>query len=452
MKAKVACEGQTFELASGDAITVGREKASCDLVVDEKYSFVSKVHGRFRLTEEGLLYDDLESTNGSYAQAGRLPPKRVEPGKPFPLSGKGVVWLGRPNLLGVGFEAISEKRTEEIGSIDVYELYRAAKRFMDASDYKRALGNFEKLLSIAPGAHDAYLEAAVCAANVGESEEALALAKSYLTVNPFDAEALGIAAEAARRCGKYDEALDHLRRASIISDPDKYNKEINELGDLAQISRGKSKEILDPSLKGRIEGPNFTLEYILSEHGRIQTDVVKAVELGQKKCEDLLGIVPSERVRIILKSHSHPLRSGEMRGGEIVLYASDQLCSDVSFLQRLTIHEYVHHVLTTFIDPENLPWWLNEGLAERISEGPLLEFEKVDIHDIMDEEDFYKPVVHQTHKRAGLARYLVLAIEERWGWEKIREILNRLANGEDCKKALEEAIGYPIKLLDDTED
>ena len=447
MKAVIVCEGKRMELAIGDTAVVGRNKAACDLVIDDRFNPVSRVHGQFELNEKGLFYRDLGSTNGSYVQMGRQPPKRVEPQKPVPLRGRGVVWLAQPNLVGVRFEVKSEYRTEKIGSVDIYDLFRRAKGLMKAGNYRAALEQLERILQLAPGAYDAYLDAAVCAASMGESERALELISPYLAVKPFDAEALEVAAEAASRCGRYREALTYLRRAATLSDPRRYKEKMREIEELAQISRGKSREIIEPDLKGYVESPSFRLEYVLSEHGRVHLEVVKALKLAQERCRELLGIEPSEPVQVILEPHPHPFRAGEKRGDKIVLYADDNLCDDVFFLHRLTIHEYVHHILTSHIDPDNLPWWLNEGLADRISEGSPERIERVDSCDILTESDFYKPAVHQTLKRAGLARSLVAKIEKKWGWQKIREILERLASGEDCRTVIVETIGNPVKLL-----
>lgn len=60
-------KGQTFEV--GDELLIGRSE-KCNLVLDDAY--VSQMHARIFSKDDGLMVEDLGSTNGTYLNRNRI--------------------------------------------------------------------------------------------------------------------------------------------------------------------------------------------------------------------------------------------------------------------------------------------------------------------------------------------------------------------------------------------
>ena len=75
--------GVTFDLAP--EATIGRA-AGCEITLDDTYA--SQVHARLRLTNDGVIIEDLGSTNGTYHNRQRLTaPALIRPGDLIQIGG-----------------------------------------------------------------------------------------------------------------------------------------------------------------------------------------------------------------------------------------------------------------------------------------------------------------------------------------------------------------------------
>ncbi len=75
--------GVTFDLAP--EATIGRA-AGCEITLDDTYA--SQVHARLRLTSDGVILEDLGSTNGTYHNRQRLTaPALIRPGDLIQIGG-----------------------------------------------------------------------------------------------------------------------------------------------------------------------------------------------------------------------------------------------------------------------------------------------------------------------------------------------------------------------------
>lgn len=124
------------------------------------------------------------------------------------------------------------------------------------------------------------------------------------------------------------------------------------------------------------ESQNFKLSYPEGVDYAVRATVLRILEKAYRDIGGQLGkVYPPEPVQVIvyageqfteatqLASHVGAVYDGKIRApltDEKGAYLSDQELS-----RRLT-HEYVHVVVRQIAGP-NVPWWVNEGLAEQLS-------------------------------------------------------------------------------------
>lgn len=212
----------------------------------------------------------------------------------------------------------------------------------------------------------------------GEISRADSTLRGVLRLDPYNPEAHWYLAVFARARGRFRGAERHLRIFLDVAGPEFASWRKSALTRLAAIS--DERELADPE---RLEGP-LRLDAVRDEHFRIEVDarlgevsrdyatrVLGFLREARSEVAALIGVEPLEPLGVVLygraaytRAHAHrfSFRTIGFFDGRIHV-ASPAHPTDT--LRGILFHEYTHAVFREVTGGDR-PYWLNEGLAERI--------------------------------------------------------------------------------------
>jgi tetratricopeptide (TPR) repeat protein len=127
--------------------------------------------------------------------------------------------------------------------------------------------------------------------------------------------------------------------------------------------------------------------------------------------------------------------------------------TDQAWLTRVLRHEFVHALLHDKVGGRigAIPTWLNEGLAMQLAGDPL-----PDIPELMRGEVQLIPLNHLEGPWGGLPQKLALVaylegnsatvyLVDRFGLQKVRELIGALANGQSIAAAMQDRLFFPYE-------
>jgi tetratricopeptide (TPR) repeat protein len=370
----------------------------------------------------------------------------------------------------------------------------------EAGQWQQAIDAFSQAYRLAPdnptvrrNLCNAYQAAANEVARTADFATAAELLEAAIAADPRNASPLVQLGSYYLRLNLVQDALFRLKEA-VELDPksvvarellgDAYYRDNNLREAIAQWEWVLEAEPKRPGLKEKLEKANregaveakfgrggsrhFVISYApgtgRDDQNRVLSVLERAfIEVGQK----FGGVYPPTPINVIIytaKDFAEATQLGEHVGavydGKIRVPLKDEAGQSLpdDELRRRLYHEYVH-VVVRFLANDNVPWWLNEGLAETFSrtgdedddllllreayrQGSLFSLETLtgDQLDRLSPEAL-RLAYAQSYATASL-------LWNRFGQAPLASLMTALAEGKDPEIALQESYRRNYALLE----
>ncbi len=309
----------------------------------------------------------------------------------------------------------------------------------------------------------------------GETSRAAAALKSVIDFDPTRAEAHWYLALLDRQRGRYDSSESHLRAFLAYAGPDMKNERASAEKRLRALA--DERRLADAS---RVRG-KMQVVGLDSRHFRIQVDaeldrtradyaktVLRYLEDARAQVSADLGVEPEEPLGVVFygrarydREHRHRFSFATVGffDGRIHVASPAHPSGE---LRSLLFHEYAHALYREQTGSDR-PYWLNEGLAERIERRsrrvpPSTHGERAALRARI-ESDSWIPLRSIARSFSGLtdedARIAYLEsvvvadwIESRTDRLQRARLLSRLGSGFSIDQALHEMLGMDTDELD----
>lgn len=406
---------------------------------------------------EEILFEDLNSTNGTYVND-----KFIRSGK-IALGHHGHIVFGMQSGPEIHYRLTDYASARE----NQDNLFQKAYDYLNQSDYKQALMCFEQVIEKGVPTSAAYYYAGYAAARQDDLDTAIVHFEQYLALVPRDVQAMVDLGKLYERKGLYGKAAIRYRRANELKPGDdsilmrlKDLDRFEPVSDPFRVSRS-TEEILGADLVEDISTHHFTVLYNIARHGRKINDILKTLEDAYQVVGGHLGIYPKDKVPVVLLTDESTLKLGDIntfgtaspKGIQILV--TPRSMTEKPFLDVLLVHEYVHYLLDTIIpDGKRLPWWLHEGLAQYESQNMRLDGERIISQmvqndaliplDVMEKGIYDSEIpglVNLAYAQAySLVEYCVVVHH----WDSVRIMLHGLAAGKGVAAHREAGVQYEI--------
>ena len=310
----------------------------------------------------------------------------------------------------------------------------------------------------------------------GETARATATLRSLQRLAPQRPETYWYLASLDRRRGRYASAHAHLVRFLELAEEDlavwrkRAQKRLAELADEQQLVDPNVPR--DPLEFLRIKTANFRLEFD-SELGSLDRayaeTVLRYLEEARRDVSAQVGVTPLEPLGVVLYGKAAYLQAHRHRfsfqtvgffDGRIHV-ASPAHPSEA--MRSLLYHEYTHAVYREQTGGDR-PYWLNEGLAERMERrsrnfAASTRSERISLRTRIQAGDWiplraiapsFSGLSDEDARAAYLESVIATAyIEEHTSKQQRSQILKRLGDGFSVDQALHEAMGLDTDSLDE---
>lgn len=415
-------------LVQGPELTIGRRSDS-GLVISGPE--VSRSHARLLETEEGFVLEDLGSANGTYLNGLRV--------------GRSLIKSG--DEIRIGNSRLTVHKLSEGHGLDVpaEEAFAEGDRLRGQGCLEEAVSAYERGLTVRPAAHDRRLVLGGLLEALGRWERAEKAYQAIPAGSSLHAEA--------------DKALSRISEKWHV-----YGKVKALL-----LEEGPATEALvGPGERLVVDGPGWTVGYPLSADMALLKTMAKTLALARATLLERLGVLP-EKIPVEVYLSGAELRGESpaptesfatwMAGvydGTVRVAVGDGELPEPPFLVLLLTHE-VAHVAVDHLSGGRAPAWLDEGIAQfvaqnlpRRAEKRLKEAAHSDalLPLIVLEAPFHlleqKPMVDLAYAQASS---LVTFLDRAVGWEGIRAVLARLAQGASSAEACQ-SVGWAYPRLE----
>lgn len=310
----------------------------------------------------------------------------------------------------------------------------------------------------------------------GETARAAATLRSVLRMDPRRPEAHWYLALLDRQRGRYGRSEDHLRSFLAHAGPELQEWRSSAKRRLATLA--DERRLADPSIE------RGALEFVAarSDHFRVQIDseldagrreyastVMRYLEEARQGVADQVGVVSSEPLGVVFYGKAAYLEAYRHRFSFQTVGFFDGRIHVTSpahpsgGLRSLLFHEYTHALFREQTGGDR-PYWLNEGLAERIErlsrlQPPSTRSERASLRTRIEAGDWI-PLRRLAPSFSGLsdedarAAYLQSVVAAEWietntdRAERAR-LLQRIGEGYSADQALHEAVGLDTDGLDE---
>ena len=232
---------------------------------------------------------------------------------------------------------------------------------LQSGDPARAGSIFREALTRHPADPQLLLGAGVAASLQGQDQEAIALLKQALQIEPQLLQAAAILGELLYRQGDLDLAIKMYERALPGAPPS-----------AAVAMRGRlaawREEASLPQNREAFKDDRFTIGFDGPVQQKLAARAASVLSAAFWRIGKTLGAYPSAPINVILYAERQfhditgaPEWSAGGFDGQIRMPVRGAAQNLVEF-DRVLIHELTHAMLKS-VAPRNLPAWLNEGLA-----------------------------------------------------------------------------------------
>ena len=333
--------------------------------------YVTDLHGCILVQDGKIVYEDIDSTNGTSIIFQDSSEEFVKKSSVF-LSGKGSIRFGGESGAEVFFKVVDMQWEDEFE--DKFSV-ETGLICIQTGDFKTAFHIFEQLVQKRPDDSSPYYYAGFAASYLNDPETAILRFEQCLMLQPNDANVRIDLGKIYEKAGNRDKALDCYRRV-LKADP--LNREAEEkLREFARFQaptsvsslKGKTREILKGYDVQKVEGDHFQVTYSVAVHLDILKDILKALETACQDVGRLLKYSPSEIISVTLLEPYGDV-SGKTGPDGIELLVNQEILGEKPFLPVLVNHEYAHYALGSITGFSNyVPWWLQEGFSQYVSQN-----------------------------------------------------------------------------------
>jgi len=319
------------------------------------------------------------------------------------------------------------------------------------------------------------LRGAVADLKRGETARASATLRSVLRTDPRRPEAHWYLALLDRQRGRYQSSEEHLRvflSSAGNRFPEWRSSAERRLADLRDEHRlADTKTQRAPLRFVSRDNPNFRIE-VDSELDELRSEyatvAVRYLEEARSDVSSLVGVVPTEPLGVVFygkasyqREHGHRFSFQTVGFFDGRIHVSSP-AHPSGELRALLYHEYAHAVFREQTGGDR-PYWLNEGIAERLErysrgQAASIRSERISLRTRLEAGQWI-PLSRLAPSFSGLtdadarAAYLqsVLAlgwIDARTTREERARLLKRLGEGFSIDQALYEAVGMDTAGLD----
>jgi len=356
--------------------TIGRLLEN-DLCVPS--DLVSGHHGRVLFREGEFLFEDLGSTNGSLVSNGKSGNEFLR-GRGVALRNEGSIHLGRTGPV-IAFSVREEVPRER----DPFETrLESGLSHLKSGDFKRASALFESLIEERPDYLAAYYYAGFVASRLDNLDQAILRFEQYLMMRRDDTGILMDLGKLYERKANLDKAC-HCYRKVLDRSPRNQEAEAR-IKELTRFEPGlsdsnlvkKTRDLLGDETMSSVEVDPFHVSYFLAAHGRILTDVMKALKIAWQEVGQVLEFYPPSPIRVsLLRTHGDV--SGKTGPEGLFLTVDQDHLGERPFLEVLVRHEYAHYALGSMTCRPCrsdlpvaiqgfVPWWFQEGFSQYVSQ------------------------------------------------------------------------------------
>lgn len=319
------------------------------------------------------------------------------------------------------------------------------------------------------------LRGAVSDMRRGETARAAATLRSVKRMSPTLAETYWYLALLDRQRGRYESAHTNVRRFielagdALSSWREKAQRFEAELGDErrlvdTQVDRG-------PLQFNRVKTPNFRLE-LDSELSGLDRDyaetVLRFLEEARNDVSMQVGVTPLEPLGVVLYGKAAYLEAHRHRFSfQTVGFFDGRIhvtspAHPTQSMRSLLYHEYTHAVFREQTGGDR-PYWLNEGLAERMERGSRkleasTRSERISLRNRIEAGNWiplrtiapsFSGLSDEDARAAYLESVVATAyIEAHTNKEQRAQMLKRIGSGFSVDQALHEATGMDTDALD----
>ncbi len=243
-----------------------------------------------------------------------------------------------------------------------------ADELMRNSNFLEAAEKLEVAISVDAENPSPLMQLGVCYLRLGYVQDAIYRLEEAVDLDPKNPDAHDLLGDAYYREGDVASALDHWNWVLQVQSDRK--------GLVEKIEKAQREESVEQRYRQK-PSQHFQFTYAPDTH---PTDLARATTILERAYREigrrLGGVYPPGPISVKVytaEDFSQATLLGEHVGavydGTIRLPIADRtgtVLSD-SELRRRLFHEYTH-VVVRHIAGDNVPWWLNEGLAETFSD------------------------------------------------------------------------------------
>jgi len=285
----------------------------------------------------------------------------------------------------------------------------------------------------------------------GKYQDAVSLLDQALGIDQQNPDVYLLLGKAYYAGGRMAEAVDALQRSVEYGGGDEVARLLDKVRREWQI-----EEEMQLEYRG-----HFQLSFVDGgQASDLASDILATLEDAYVEVGSDLAYYPDVRVPVLLYSHrdyadvtQSPDWAGAVYDGKIRLPMAGMRGMTKRF-SAILYHEYMH-VLVHFMTGNNVPYWLNEGLAElsgrRIDSAPLTDLTAAsETGQLLEWRDLEKPFSDIPEDQVPLAYEqsysLVLFMVDSYGWHNMAELLESLGKQQEWQVAV--SVAYQEYGLD----
>jgi len=267
-------------------------------------------------------------------------------------------------------------------------LQALANQEAETSNYTAAVAHLERAIAITPGNHAPYVQLGALYLRQNRVSDAIFRLEEAIEITPGDIDAHELLGKAYYE----DNDLPSARAQwDYVLQVDPSRTKLQELYEKAFREESVEWDFQRKSTQ------NFNLSYPGQVPYDMRGRLVRILETAYREVGTQMGrVYPPDPVQVIFYGPDQFAQATQMDGHVGALYdgkirspLTDERGEylDEDELQRRLTHEYVH-VVVRQIAGGNVPWWINEGLAETLS-NPLTQADRDEIALAYAEEKMY---------------------------------------------------------------
>ena len=334
-----------------------------------------------------------------------------------------------------------------------------ASALAESGDLARAIRQLERTIQIDPTNVRPFIQLGVYFLQEGLINDAIFRLEEAVELAPGDVDAHYLLGESYYKDSDVTSALEQWDWVEA-NDP-------GRPGLAERIESARREERVESDFAGRMSR-HFNVTYDREAEGTLVREVLGYLEEAYREIGQTLGrVYPPTPIQVSLytvrgfsettqlDAHVGAMYDGTKIRCPVIDEEGERLPGDE--LRRRLFHEYVH-VVVRHLAKDNVPWWLNEGLAETLSRD-LSDRERAFLRHARDQDALFQlseltesqlenreaaalmVAYRQSHATVGF-------LKKRFGTRQFALMLTSIADGEDPETALRRHFRFTYHTLE----